>query len=460
MRKRTIVILSSIVVLIVLIFSGIYYYQATRFNAHITINNTQVGGLTADQAINKLKSTVSKNVVYVGQKQIFDGNDTKMGFTNQDLSGVKKLLRTQWTLFPSSKDKNYTLRPSTANQDQSQSMKKKVEEKLLLMNKSLTAPKDAEVRLEQGKIVVSKSMDGKQYDVANLLKDFQKQAYNSEIHLNPVYFQPIKADSPTIKQEKNLLQELVQRTVDYKLQDKAYSFKGSEVIKNASVSKDMKYVIDTSDIKKKLGELNGSQSTLNKNYTFKTHSGSVISVKGETYGWAIDLGAETKRIQEAFEKGTKSILAYNIYGVGWNINGVGYHMPTNHGIGDTYVELSIKEQRIWVYKNGKLKVTTHVVTGTHAYNEDTPKGVWYIEYKQSPSTLKGSEVGNSNYSIKVAYWAPFTKSGCGFHDASWRKNWSSKAYLAQGSGGCVNTPPSVMKSVYDNLTQNEPVVIY
>lgn len=81
----------------------------------------------------------------------------------------------------------------------------------------------------------------------------------------------------------------------------------------------------------------------------------------------------------------------------------GYHTITNNGIGDTYAEVSIQEQRIWIYKNGQLVVTTPVVTGRHEVNEDTPSGVWYIMYKQSPSTLKGSEVGNLNYSVKVAY---------------------------------------------------------
>ncbi|GAA3332074.1 hypothetical protein GCM10020331_091160 [Ectobacillus funiculus] len=66
----------------------------------------------------------------------------------------------------------------------------------------------------------------------------------------------------------------------------------------------MQYSIDTTDIKKnKIAEINSSQSTLNKkNYTFKTHSGSVLSVKGQTYGWAINSDKETKRIQEAFAK--------------------------------------------------------------------------------------------------------------------------------------------------------------
>ncbi|HSU79432.1 MAG TPA: L,D-transpeptidase family protein [Candidatus Angelobacter sp.] len=460
MGKRAIIILSSILGLIVLLFIGISYYQATRFNASITINNTKVGGLTADQALNKLKSAISENAVYVGQTQIYDGKDTKMGFTSEDLTAVKDLLKEQWTLIPSSKEKSYTLRPSHIDQDQNQTMETDVKEKLLVMNKSLKAPKDAEVRLEQGKISVSKAINGTQYDIPKLLKEYNEQAYNSDIHLKPVYIQPIKSSSPALKQEMNTLQALIQQTVDYKLQDKAYPFKGSDIIQNASVSKDMKVVFDLTDIKKKLSDLNGSQSTLNKNYTFKTQSGSVISVKGQSYGWAININEEAKRIQEAFEKKEPSILAYNIYGVGWNVNGIGYHMPTNHGIGNTYVEVSIEKQRIWVYKDGELKVTTPVVTGTHVYNEDTPKGVWYIEYKKSPSTLKGSEVGNSNYSVKVNYWAPFTMGGAGFHDASWRKNWSSTAYINQGSGGCVNTPPSIMKKVYDNLTQYEPVVVY
>lgn len=104
--------------------------------------------------------------------------------------------------------------------------------------------------------------------------------------------------------------------------------------------------------------------------------------------------------------------------------------------------------------------TTNVVTGRHNTNEDTPTGVWYIEYKESPSILKGSEVGNPNYSVKVNYWAPFTLGGVGFHDAGWRTNWASNAYLEHGSGGCVNTPADVMKTVYDNLSENEPVIVY
>ncbi|MBU5233805.1 hypothetical protein KQI01_01325, partial [Vibrio cholerae] len=73
--------------------------------------------------------------------------------------------------------------PEKAEQYRSETMKKLVEEKLVSMNTQLKEPQDAMAKLEQGKVVISKSVDGKQYDVASLLKDYDKQKHKSEIHL-------------------------------------------------------------------------------------------------------------------------------------------------------------------------------------------------------------------------------------------------------------------------------------
>ncbi|WP_084375125.1 L,D-transpeptidase family protein [Neobacillus soli] len=454
-------ITASISIIIVLFIAAGSYYQANHFNSQIKINGIKVGGLTADQALKKLKTTVLLNVIYVGDQQILDGKDTKMVFTNKDLPDVKKLLKGQRTFFPSSKANDYSLMPSNQDQYRNQMLKKQVEEKLLAMNKGLKAPQDAVVRLEQGKIIVASSISGEQYDVASLLKDFEKHKYISEIRLNPVYIQPIKEDSEFVKNQQKKFEEFLAQTVDYKVQDKVFTLKAGELIKNASISKDLQIKMDGSgDIKNKIAEITNAQSTLNKNFKFKTHSGSVISVKGKGYGWAIDVEKEMPRIMEAFENGEKSVSASNIYGNGWKGEGYGYDTFANNGIGDTYAEVSIAAQRIWIYKNGKLVVTTNVVTGTHDNRHDTSPGVWYILYKQSPSVLTGRENGKITYQVPVNYWAPFTNDGQGFHDASWRSNWGSNAYLGAGSHGCVNTPPSIMKAVYDNLSTYDPVVVY
>lgn len=339
-------------------------------------------------------------------------------------------------------------------------MKKLVEEKLISMNEKLKAPQDAMAKLEQGKVVISKSVDGKQYDVTSLLKDYDKQKYKSEIHLKSTYIQPIKEDDPIVKKEEKALQNLLGQSVEYKVQNEVYPLKAKDLIQNASMSKDMKVTIDASDIKNKIAEINNAKSTLNKNFSFKTHSGSVISVKGQGYGWALDVEKETKQVQQAFEKGEKSLSASNIHGNGWEKEGIGYETTSNNGIGDTYAEVSIADQQIWIYKDGKLVVTTNVVTGKHSTSEDTSPGVWYVLYKRTPYTLKGSAVGKADYAVKVDYWVPFTNSGQGFHDAGWRKDWANNAYLTGGSGGCVNLLPNVAKTVYDSLNTNDPVIVY
>ena len=83
-------------------------------------------------------------------------------------------------------------------------------------------------------------------------------------------------------------------------------------------------------------------------------------------------------------------------------------------------------------------------------------------YQQSPATLRGLNDDGSQYSSPVQYWSPFTDSGCGFHDASWRNNWSKTQYLTTtgGSHGCANMHPSDAGTAYHDMEINEPVVIY
>ncbi|MBM6616899.1 L,D-transpeptidase family protein [Bacillus suaedaesalsae] len=450
----------SLFILLALIFGLVSIYQATHFNTNITINHIEVGGQTKDEALVRLQSSLLTNDIYIGNEKILDGKETKMQFTDSDLANLKDLLKSQKTVFPSFKKKNYTLYPGKEDPYRTVTMKAELKQKLITMNYSLSPPKDAQAILNQGKITIVKSTNGTQYDVPALLKEYDKQEYTSEIHMKSMYIQPIREDSLVIKNEEKKLQEFLNHTVDYKVQDQVYTLKANELIQNAIVTKDMQVSINPDTLQNKITEINHSRSTLGKDFTFKTHSGPLVSVKGQGYGWALDIESETSLVQEAFEKGEKSITAANVHGNGWNKEGYGYEAITNNGIGDTYAEVSIKEQRIWLYKEGKLVLTSNVVTGKQSTNQDTLKGVWYILYKRTPYTLTGSTAGNPNYEIDVDYWAPFTNSGQGFHDASWRSNWRSNAYLTAGSGGCVNVPPNVMRAVYNNLSVYEPVVIY
>lgn len=452
-------ITTSIVMMIALTCAALYFYQINHFNQNITINGINMGGLTTEEALKKLQTSVLENTVYVGDQEIVDGLNTEMRFKEDDLQNLEKVLENQWTFFPSSVEKNYPLAPVQDDQFRSIILKYDLEQKLIALNQNLTAPVDSHAILENGKITITKSVEGTKYDVASLLEEFEIQEYTSEIHLEPIYKQPIREDSQAVKNEEEKLQALLQHTVEYQVQDQVHPLKGSDLIKDATLTKDMTFSVDPVHILNKLTEINNTQSTLGKEFTFTTHNGSAVQVKGEGYGWALDVEKETALVKEAFEKGEASVAASNIYGNGWSGEGYGYETTANGGIGGTYAEVSIKEQRLWLYKDGKQVFTTHVVTGNQSTGQDTSTGVWYVLFKRTPYTLTGTSPDNP-YSIKVNYWAPFTNSGQGFHDASWRGNWRGNAYYNAGSNGCVNIPPNAMSTVYSHLDVYQPVVIY
>lgn len=125
-------------------------------------------------------------------------------------------------------------------------------------------------------------------------------------------------------------------------------------------------------------------------------------------------------------------------------------------IGNTYIEISIKQQRMWYYINGDLYVDTPVVTG-NVGAWSTPTGAYKIWQRQSPATLTGP-----TWSSYVNYWMAFTYGGCGIHDASWRSasEFGGTTYMGNGSHGCVNTPYDAVKKIYKKAKIGTHVVIY
>lgn len=121
----------------------------------------------------------------------------------------------------------------------------------------------------------------------------------------------------------------------------------------------------------------------------------------------------------------------------------------------TYVEISIDSQHMWYYVDGKLYCDTDVVTGNYK-THDTTKGYHKIISKSSPATLVGP-----GYETVVNYWMAVTYDGIGIHDSTWRTSgYGGSIYKGDGSHGCINTPYSVVKKMYNKMKVNTPVIIY
>lgn len=444
--------------LLLLLVGGYSYYRYHYFNQNTYINGVKVGGMNATQALKKLKTASTSQKIYLANFLIYQRAKTNSGFGTKDLPKIKQLIKRQWTFLPSSKQQSFVVEPSAVVKNRS--TEKALEKIINNKNQTRTAARDAYAILKAGRVTIVKQKPGKKYDLKALLKQYEQQQFLPKVELEKVYRRPLKAKSKTVQLEKKKLEALKQRTVVYQVENTKYNLAAADYIEKA-VYQNGKYQILATKLAEKISQINQQQATLQKGISFKTHDGNTVQIaSGGTYGWALKSSQAVDQLEKAFIAGKKQVNAQaDIYGVGYLTYGTGYGLG-NSGIGNSYAEVSIKQQHLWIYKDGKEVVSTNVVTGKHSTGEDTPKGLWYIMYKQSPSTLQGSEVGNANYSVKVKYWAQFTSSGCGFHDASWRTNWASDAYLNNGSGGCVNTPSDVMANVYNNLSQKEAVVVY
>lgn len=267
---------------------------------------------------------------------------------------------------------------------------------------------------------------------------------------------------------KKKLNALKKAELTYKINGKSYQLKAKDLLNDVSY-RDGKYQFgDTSKLTEKLNQIDKEVSTLHKSYKFTVPTGNkvkgkTITIKNKTWGWGVYVKKARRLILQAFADGKTTFDGADaIYGLGYSTYAHGYG-KSNHEIGNTYAVVSLKKQEVWLVRKGKLAAhLDDVVTGTMegSKGDQTPRGVWYIHYKESPSILRGTNDDGSSYASPVKYWMPFTLSGCGFHDASWRTDWSKKAYLRGGSHGCVNVKPSEIRKVWNNISKNEPVIIY
>ena len=272
--------------------------------------------------------------------------------------------------------------------------------------------------------------------------------------------------SAKIDEAKKSLQKIQNAVVTYKINGQEFKLKADDLIHEVTYKGGKYKFTDVKKLHAKMEAIDQEVKTLKKSYKFTVPTcnkvnGKTITVKNESYGWGIYVKKAVAAVENAFINGQDVVDGSKyIYGEGYSTYAHGYG-KSNHGIGKNYVVVSIKNQELWVVRKGKVAVhLTDVVTGTENKSNATPKGVWYIMYKESPSVLRGYNDDGSKYASKVQYWMPFTLSGCGLHDASWRSDWSKSAYLTGGSHGCVNIRPAEIRSVWNNVLTNDAVIVY
>ena len=187
-----------------------------------------------------------------------------------------------------------------------------------------------------------------------------------------------------------------------------------------------------------------------KPWQFTTHDGEVIEVKAGNYGRKLKVSNLYNALLNAFQTGSSDAYELEFTFYPESAREVEY----GGGYGDSYVEVDIEGQHVYVYIDGELVLDSPCVTGDVQRNRLTPTGVFYIEYKQRNRTLRGED-----YATPVSYWMHFYNH-CGFHDANWRRKFGEDIYINDGSHGCVNMPPAKAKEMYELVYKGMPVIVY
>lgn len=201
--------------------------------------------------------------------------------------------------------------------------------------------------------------------------------------------------------------------------------------------------VDSSWISKAIRDILKSYSTVGIARDFTTHTGEKIEVSGGTWGSQPSTEKEVAYLTEQFEKG-ESIT-----------DRVPEYSYSYEDFTDTYIELSIADQHLWVYKDGEMIMETDVVTGDTTKKRDTPTGCYFIS-----ECINGKYLTGDTYKTWVNKWMRLTNTGIGLHDANWQPYFGGSRYKGGGSHGCINLPPKFASQLFDTVSRGWLVVIY
>lgn len=196
-------------------------------------------------------------------------------------------------------------------------------------------------------------------------------------------------------------------------------------------------------VKKKTSGLD----TVGTKRTWKREDGKKCSVSGGSYGWKVDTSSLADTVYKKLMKGGAESIDIPCSQSGDVYNGEG---KRDWG---AYVDVDLTQQKARYYNaEGKLLHECGIVSGKPVQGRETPTGVYYLNGKESPSTLVGyTSTGEKEYETKVTYWMPFVGNSVGLHDATWQASFGGSRYKTYGSHGCVNLSSSDAKWFYNNL---------
>lgn len=441
---------SMCAVLLGLIVLGVVYIRNNdKFFSGTTINSIDCTSKTVTQVEKELLADFEDGGMEITGRGGLDVSYTleELGVTYSFGDQLENALSDSQSIANLFRSKDYTVE-YILNVDE-KTLKSRMKE--ILDSQEIVDSEDAQIVFdeENGKYTIQEEVYGNYFNIEQAAALVKKTLEKGEaaVDLESCYMdapQVLQDDEELVQRVEKLNKYMIRITLDFS--DRKEEITPSMIQDWMQVAEDGTVTYDETAMRSYLQEISKTYDTYGRERKFTTHEGKKITVSGGSYGWMIHNGDTIKKIEEAIEGGEDVTIepVYSFRG----------YVRDKDDIGNSYIEISLKEQHVWVYIDGEEKVSTDCVTGNASRGFDTPTGVYPINYLERDATLEGQ-----GYSSPVSYWMPFN-GNIGLHDAPWRGSFGGTIYKYSGSHGCVNLPPSAAKEIFSIIKPGMPVIVY
>ena len=472
-RKTQKIILGICIAAMVLLGVGLFLYiqisDTGTLGRGISIYGLDVSKLNAEEAEQKILHTfLNREIVFKEDKEeVFRTNLKDLGYSLDE-----EILKNSLQKLQVKRASNRRIFAVKEDYEiMYQVTKDETQEKNILAaenfgGKERSASKDAYISYDEEKkeFTLVNEVQGNQIDEARLLA-YVDQTLDNAIRQEPlggqvditigteVYQQPVTAESQDMQAK---LTSLNQQLSNYRNASVTYTFGettevlGSDVISSWIKVEGETISIDQAAAEEYVSNLAATYNTIYVPRTFHTSYGNDVTVSSNEYGFQIDQEAELAQLLKDIQSG-KPVTRDPIYSIsGMKRNG-------KDDLAGSYIEVSLDNQHLWLYKDGALITETDIVSGAPTPERETYRGAWPIAYKASPYTLTSDVYG---YTTHVTYWMPFVY-GQGLHDATWQSSFGGNRYKSgAGSHGCINLPKDQAAVIYNTIDGGYPIIIY
>lgn len=457
LQKRLLIIAGCVVGVLVLIYLGISVFFMNRFLFRTTLNGMDVSSMTAAAVEEKEASGVAAYELKITCRDgsVYTLYGTDFSLEEQWDDGIVKLAKSQsgfaWigSLFSDTSLELEGLIVYDAEE-----LENALNELDFMQAENQVAAIDASVSeysAADGYTLVP-SEEGTQIDEEMLLGvlDAAIMALSEEVDLaeSGCYLEAeIQDDDATLLATIDELNSYVKAQIIYTVGDDTWQLDGGTICEWLSVTDDGQVVLDEDAIAEYVSALADQYNTCYSSKTLDTSYGKTVTITNIHYGWKVDTDTETEQLISEIKAGESVTRDLN------------YSMTANshsgNDYGNSYVEINLTAQHLYLYNEGALVLETDFVSGK-ATSADTitPTGAFTVTYTQRDAILNGD-----GYSTPVSFWMPFY-GNYGMHDATWRSSFGGTIYKTNGSHGCVNLPYSAAQTIYNTISKGWPVLIY